>query len=150
MVTCHEEQRSTRSVPDGEDCHDKRVDKGDGTFAVSKECTPRTREEPVYDTKCDYQVPRWREIDAANSKGTDLSPTWPAVQIPQPGACIGCGREGSRAEHNVVAMTDPSGAAFTCDLPQDRWAALANGSRWTGKVGVVTGALDCDSLQPAP
>lgn len=150
MVTCHEEQRSTRSVPDGEDCHDKRVDKGDGTFSVQQECTPRTRSEPVYDTKCTYQVPRWHEIDAAVAKGADLAPSWPAAAIPQPGACLGCGREGGRTEHNVVALTDPKGVAFTCDLTQDRWAAMADGSKWLGAVGVVTGALECDSLKPAP
>lgn len=150
LVTCHEEQRSTRSVPDGEDCHDKRVDRGDGTFSVQKECTPRTRSEPVYDTKCSYQVPRWREVDAAITKGADLSPAWPTVSVPRPGGCVGCGREGSRTEHNVVSLVDPKGVVFTCDLAQARWAALADGSRWVGEVGVVTGALDCDSLKPAP
>src|ERR1043166_6596786 len=36
---CHERQRSTRQVEDGEECHMERRDKKDGTFEQVKKCT---------------------------------------------------------------------------------------------------------------
>lgn len=149
-VACRQEQRDTRQVPDGQDCHDVRVDQGDGTFVSSTQCTPRFRAEPIYDTRCSYRIPRWQQVDVVRSTGVGLLPAWPAVVIPQPGTCVGCGREGARAERLVVALADAAGTAFTCELPEARWSEMPDGSRWSGSVGVVTGALDCDGLAPAP
>jgi hypothetical protein len=60
QISRSREQRSTRQIPDGQDCVDVRADVGDGTFSKRRECTPRYREEPQYDMKCSFRVNRWR------------------------------------------------------------------------------------------
>jgi hypothetical protein len=36
-----------------------------------------------------------------------------------------------------------------CEYPEAKWAAMADGSRWVGQDGAITGAVSCDSLEPA-
>ncbi|HLA43810.1 MAG TPA: hypothetical protein VJZ27_10260, partial [Aggregatilineales bacterium] len=57
-VSRSERERSSRQVPDGEDCRTRRVDNGDGTFSERQECTTRYRSEPIYDDYCEYKVDR--------------------------------------------------------------------------------------------
>lgn len=68
-IICRQEQRSTRQVPDGEDCKMERHDKKDGTFEQVKKCTAKTKSEPVMDDKCSYTVRRWQKTDEAKSLG---------------------------------------------------------------------------------
>jgi hypothetical protein len=42
----HKEKRSTKKIPDGEDCQTRRKDQGDGTFKEIRECKPKYRESP--------------------------------------------------------------------------------------------------------
>lgn len=150
-VSCRQEQRSTKKVPDGETCTDKRQDKGDGTFAVVQECVPRYREEPVYADRCSYTVDTWQVSKTERAAGTGLTPApaWPAVTLARAGNCLGCQREGARKQVYTVSLTDEATkAAHRCDLPEATWRAMAAGSRWTSQVGVVSGALDCEALAP--
>jgi hypothetical protein len=147
---CREAQRDTQKVADGETCTDKRVDKADGSFEKVRDCTPKYRDEPVYDTKCDYSVQRWTVADTLRAEGSALTPapTWPAAPATT-GSGLGARRPGSRAETYTVRFKDPQGAALDCDVDEAKWGSLAVGSRWKAQVGVVTGALDCSALQPA-
>lgn len=142
-LRCAQAERSTREVPDGEDCHQVRRDNGDGTFTQAEECTPRTRKEPVYDDRCDFTVDRWHEVRTERAAGEALSPapSWPAVSL-----APGREREGSRRETYTVRVRDPEGEEHGCDLEASRWSGMAVGSGWSGKIGVVSGAVDCDSL----
>lgn len=36
--------------------------------------------------------------------------------------------------------------ALSCDLPESRWAGFAKGSKWKGKVRVLTAGVDCGEL----
>ena len=58
-VTRTREVRSQNRVPNGEDCHMRKVDQGNGTFTEREECSPKYRDEPVYDERCHYLVDRW-------------------------------------------------------------------------------------------
>ena len=147
------EQRSTKKEPNGEDCKTRKVDQGDGTFKEKRECTPKFKEVPVYDDKCRYRVKKWSTGRTEAASGASLSdrPRWPAVNLSRTGTCDGCEREGTRTEtYTVRFLEQPVKKEKTCDYREEgRWSAFAVGSRWTGKVGGLTGGLDCDSLAPA-
>lgn len=152
-VTRSQEVRSHRDVPDGEDCTMRRVDRGDGTYTERQECTTRYRKEPVYDDKCHFEVDRWTYTRSAVTNGASLAeqPQWPVPQLRQVGKrleTLGNERAAERIEHNLVHLVDAEREAHQCDFPLTRWAAIADGSNWTGEIGVLTGILDCSSLQP--
>jgi hypothetical protein len=78
QVTRSREQRGSKQVPDGQDCHTVRVDGGDGSFTKRQECSPRYRDEPVYDTRCHYRVNRWQILRTDKLAGNaSLVPAWP-------------------------------------------------------------------------
>ena len=100
--------------------------------------------------RCEFEVTDWRAARTLVEKGASLSeiPRWPAVALARPGTCIGCEREGSRAEKYTVRFADAqsNGAAASCEVSEARWRTFAKGSKWKGKVRVLTGGLDCDGL----
>ncbi len=145
---CRQDQRDTQKILDGETCNDKRVDKADGSFEKVRDCTPTYREEPVYDTKCDYSVQRWTVADTLKAAGSALAPApaWPPAPEATGGG-LGARRPGKRAETYTVMFKDTAGASLDCTVDEAKWGSLAVGSRWKAQVGVVTGALDCGALQ---
>ncbi len=144
------EPRSTNKVPNGEDCSTRRVDNGDGTFREKRECTPRYKEEPVYDERCSYTVNRWAVARTERSAGGEApAPAWPEVRLARAGECVGCERAGARKEAYKATLTDAGGGqAHECTIDAARWAALRPKTRWKGQVRALTGGLDCDSLSP--
>lgn len=149
-VSCRREQRTTRQIPDGEDCSTRRVDNGDGTYREQRVCTPRYRSEPVYDQMCRYTVNRWGPARQSTASGTSLqdSPTWPNPNITRTGGCLGCEREGGRSESYVVHFRQDDNR-YTCEFTQDDWRNFSVESVWTMEIGVVTGQPDCSSVKPA-
>jgi hypothetical protein len=145
------EQRSTTQVKDGETCQTRKKDNGNGTYKEVKECQPKYRSEPVMSDRCEFEVTDWRTSRTLAEKGASPQdpPRWPAVALVRPGACIGCEREGPRSEKYTVKFADSKGKGadpLTCDLPEARWAGFARGSKWKGKVRVLTAGVDCDAL----
>lgn len=139
-VSRSREQRSSRKVPDGQVCHEERVDKGDGTFVKHQECVPRYREEPVYDDRCHFQVNRWRSVRSVTANATTAqTPVWPSV------GPLGAEREGARSEHYVLTLTAP-GKTWTCDVAERVWSQYPEGSTASVKVR-MTGGVDCASLR---
>jgi hypothetical protein len=152
-VTRTQEVRSYKQIPDGQDCTTRRVDRGDGTFTEKRECTTRYRKEPVYDDKCHFEVDRWTYSRSATTQGASLAqpPVWPQPQLKQVGQrpqTLGNERMGQRVEHNLVHLVDVENQPHQCDFPQQSWAGIADGSQWSGEVGMITGLLDCGSLKP--
>lgn len=140
---CHERQRSTHQVADGEDCHNERRDKKDGTFEVVKKCKPKTRSEPVMDSWCRYTARRWRKIDDARATGTGLSPSWPpglppADAPPQ----LGAHRPGARSE----TLTLDFGGHGSCDVAEPTWRKYQDGQKLTLDVRASSGDVVCGSL----
>jgi ribosomal protein L40E len=149
-ITRREEQRSSRQVPDGEECSTRRIDNGDGTFTEREECRTVYRDEPVYDDRCYFTVNRWVFERAVNASGASLNdePRWPSANISQPGTCVGCEREGTREDHYRVELRQGENT-YTCDVNEELWRNMPIESTWEFKVGVVTGRPDCGSLKPA-
>ncbi len=150
-VTKKKEKRSTKKVPDGEECVKKRKDNRDGTFKEIKECTPKFKEEPVYADKCTFRVDEWATVrtEKASGQGKDPEPSWPAVQLAKEGSCKGCEREGSRNETYTLKFVEPKeGENYDCDVERSLWDQASVGSHWKAEVGVVSTSLDCDSFSP--
>lgn len=149
QVSRSREQRGTRQVADGQDCREVRTDMADGTFTKRRECTPRYRDEPVFDDKCSYRINRWQVLRTARSDGAaDLAPSWPAPVFGNnalPGEVLGAERLGSRRESYRVQLTSTQGQTWQCGLPFADWSALQEQQRLTLKVR-GTGGADCDSL----
>lgn len=156
QVTRSREQRGTRQVPDGQDCHTVRVDLGDGSFSRRQECTPRYRDEPVYDTRCHYRVNRWQVQRTDKLAGhASLAPAWPQPALAAaPGgglgwaggvAPLGAERVGSRREDYRVTLQSAKGRQWVCSVDAARWTSLAEGKPVTLQVRGTGGAV-CDSL----
>lgn len=150
-VTKKKEQRSTKKIPDGEECVKKRKDNRDGTFKEVKECKPKYREEPVYDQKCYFYIDKWTtaRTEKASGSGKEPEPTWPEVKIAKPGKCKGCEREGEREQTYSLTFADKDGETYECDVERGVWDEAEVGAKWKAEVGVVTTSIDCDSFTPA-
>lgn len=142
------ERRSTRSVPDGQECRVVKRDLGDGTFKEEQECSPKTKEVAVYDERCSYAVNAWAQGRAETAAGQALepAPAWPRVTL-RAGDCVGCEREGGRTEAYLVRFAG-EGGPYECDLAEEaKWRAFSPGSRWKGERRL--GKLLCSGLQRA-
>ena len=148
-VSRHREQRSTRDVPDGEECSVQRKDQGNGTYRDERECHTKYRSEPVYDVRCSYTIDRWQAERSEVAQGINLhpEPQWPEVHLGQTGQCFGCEREGNHIGTYTVELSDPAKKKqHACKFEQDKWSSFAVGSHWQGRVRTLTGGLDCASL----
>ena len=154
-VSQSREQRSTRQVPDGEVCRDERIDKGDGTFVKHRECSPRYRDEPVYDNRCRFQVNRWRAYRSVKAGSeTAAQPMWPSIGTLNSGGLafsnglaggMGAERAGQRSESYVLALQS-DGKRWTCNVPESVWNKYQEGASLPIKVRLVGGAV-CSSLK---
>ena len=149
LVSRSREQRSTRQVPDGQDCATVRADMGDGTFTKHQECRPRYRNEPVFDTKCSYNINRWQLARTdQRTGGAQLAPAWPAPALANAllgGNQLGTERLGTRREAYRVKLQSAKGKNWTCELSATTWSTLAESQPVKLKVR-GTGAADCASL----
>jgi hypothetical protein len=151
-VSCSRAQRSTKQIPDGQDCHTERVDKGDGTFTKRQECTTRYRSEPVYDDRCNYSVNRWRTVRSVKAGTQDsLVPVWPGVGnlnanfLGGSVGTLGSERLGPRSEHYELVLTNGK-KTWTCNVPESVWSKYQDGATADLKVR-LTGGADCGSLK---
>lgn len=148
---CHQEQRSTRQIPDGEECSTRRVDQGDGTFREERECHTKYRSEPVYDDMCTWTGKRW-EYDRtvpASGKSVKETPYWPQITLNCSGQrSVGCEREAGRSEAYLVVFRGDGDIVYKCPFSQSDWENVGIESVWTVNVRVVDqDAADCDSLK---
>jgi len=148
-VSCRERQRSTRQVPDGEECAVRRIDNGDGTFSERRECTTVYRDEPVYDNYCTFNINRWVPDREARASGASLAsaPMWPQLNL-STGSGLGAERESGRREVYVVRLS-ADGARYECELPFDIWQEAQVGESYEISVGVVTNRPDCTAIETA-
>lgn len=152
-VTRSREQRSTRKVEAGQECHERRLDMGDGTFAKKQECTPRYRDEPVFDDRCHFRAKRWRVARSVRADSQLVAnPVWPGVGALQGGfgdmggtGGLGAEREGPRRERYILSLA-AGGKSWQCDVDQTVWERYPEGSSTPLKVR-LTGGADCGSLK---
>jgi hypothetical protein len=150
-VTRRSEQRGTKQVADGEDCQIRKKDRGDGTFEEERACTPRFKQEPVFEQKCEFSILKWSSVrqEIAQAERGD-APRWPSVTLARSGCSgVGCEREGARSEQYTVVFRDTRGEEYRCDLDQKAWSSYVEGQRYAGRLRALTGSLDCGSLQGA-
>ncbi len=143
MVMCHQKERSTKQVKDGETCHTEDVDNKDGTFKRVEKCTPKYRSEPVYDDYCDYHLRRWREVDSVIAKGTGMSPAWPTSGLPPSTAAqtLGARRPGKRSEKLILDFGSQS-----CDVDDAVWRKYADNASYKVEVRARSNKIVCKSL----
>src|SRR6185503_11783035 len=99
VSTCTRKQRSSRQIPDGENCHTERHDKKDGTFEQVKKCSPKYRSEPVDDDWCTFTIRSWVKVDEAKAAGAGTTAQWPVVTVKgDTAAALGARRAGARSE----------------------------------------------------
>ncbi len=149
VLSRRKEERGTKKEPDGEVCGMRKQDLGNGTYKEVKECTPKYKDVPVMADKCELEITEWRPSRKLTEKGQSIAdaPRWPASRI-NGGTCIGCEREGARTERYTVELADEkTKGAASCDLPEARWSTFAKGSKWRGRMRVVTAGVDCDELE---
>ncbi len=142
--------RSHEKVADGEDCTVRKIDQGDGTMREEKTCKPRFKEKPVEDQKCDYQIDKWSVRDTQRSLGTGTSPepAWPELKLGSACNRVGCLREGKRRESYAVQFRGANGdGTKECQVDERKWRGFAVGQKYAARVGVISSALDCGSLQ---
>jgi hypothetical protein len=148
-VSRRSEQRSTRKIADGKECHTQDHDRGNGTFERREVCNTKYREEPVYADKCYYQVDRWVTSHSVKEVGglTD-EPRWPSFSLRLSGSSLGSEREGAHHESYTVKLGSTDKKTYECDKPREAWKAFVVGKAYPMKVHVVTGGADCGSLNP--
>jgi len=141
VISRHSEQRSTKQIEDGQTCSKSKKDQGNGTYKEVTECKPKYKSEPVNDQKCDYEAPRWTTARTEKANGDTGPYTWPKVSL------ASSEREGARTETYTVTFTEPkTGKTSTCDFPEAKWSTFKRGGHYDGKMGALTGSIDCDSL----
>lgn len=141
---CSRKERSTRQVKTGrENCKTERRDKKDGTFESVKKCTPIMASEPVYDDWCSYTVRRWKQVDAAKTSGTGMSPAWSTATLPpaNTAASLGAKRQGKRTETLTVHFGDQN-----CDVSDATWRKYVDGKKAKVEVRASSGDIVCGSL----
>lgn len=142
-------QRGTEKVQNGEECRIRKVDRGNGTFAEKRTCTPRYENKPRYADQCRFVTNEWKTVRTERAQGgVGTAPTWPSVSVGRTGDCVGCERIGARKEQFTVSIKDPAGSTRDCALPQGRFATLRVGQTLKAKRTVIGQLLDCDSLAP--
>lgn len=145
QVSCSRRERSTKQVPDGEDCKVEKVDKGDGTFEEVKKCTPRYRSEGVDDDFCSFRIDRWTKVEELKAGGTGLEVKPPVVPPSPVQAGAGARRAGARNVTWTLELHDGK-KARSCDVDEGAWKKYTDGQQIKAKVRARSGELVCSEL----
>lgn len=152
VLRCSQQKKGARQVQDGEDCHIRKVDNGDGTFSEKRECTPKYKEEAEYEDKCTYRFNKWAYSRSEVAKGQNVAqePAWPVVNLNMANvAVVGGEREAQRTEQYILQYTDQEGKPGKCQLSEAKWRTIATGSRWKTTASIIGNTLDCEKMVPA-
>jgi hypothetical protein len=144
-MKCISKERSTKKVPDGEECHVEKVDKKDGTFEQLNVCKPKFRSESVNDDWCTYTVRRWKKVDELVEKGNGMTPAWPANAPPADNLpMLGQKRSGAKTEKLIVDF----GKKGSCEVSEAMWKKLSDGQKVKIEVRARSEELVCDTIKP--
>jgi hypothetical protein len=148
---CNRKQRSSRKIPDGEECTMKKVDKKDGTFEQVKNCKPKFRSEAIEDDWCHFTVPGWKPTDSPiKLTGTGMTPKWPsgAGVPPEHAEGVRGARRQGRPIENLILDLKLADKVQTCEsVAEPVWRKLADGAAVKVQVKASSGDVECDSLK---
>jgi hypothetical protein len=143
MPTCVQKEREKKRVDDGEECHDEKVDRKDGTFEVVKKCKTKYRWDPVMDDWCTFTRRTWKKSDEAKLTGTGMDAKWPdKVPAANVAPALGAIRGGARKETLILDF----GKSGTCDVSDAIWRKYKDGDKVKAQVRARSGDIVCDSL----
>jgi len=141
--SCVKKERSQKKVEDGEECHEEKVDKKDGTFEKVNKCKTKYKMEPVEDDWCTFKVKKWKKFDEAKAAGTGMTATWPPnVPAADSPAADGAIRAGEKKEKNILEF----GKKGSCDVENAKWTKYKDGDKVKLEVRARSGELVCDSF----
>jgi hypothetical protein len=152
-VLCHQEQRGSHQVPDGEDCHTEKHDKKDGTYEQVKKCSPKTRSVPDYDDKCTYIVQAWNKVADLKTSGDGTTIAFASSDLPAVNApsLPGTRRQGARSE--TLSLDFANGGS--CDwstspgaAQEAEWRRIADGAALQVNLRARSDDVVCDSVIP--
>jgi hypothetical protein len=144
-MRCISKQRSSKQIPDGEECHIEKHDKKDGTFEQVNVCKTKYKSEPINDDWCTYTVRRWKKVDELKANGNGMAMAWPANVPPSDNLPIlGNKRAGAKTEKHIVDF----GKKGSCDVSEAMWKKLSDGQKVKIEVRARSGDLVCDTIQP--
>lgn len=151
----------TRRVADGqecrEECSNRRVDNGDGSFRTERVCrdvcSTRYRNENYTVQMCEFDIDRWQTSHAVTLNGDDLNPRWPQEDTDYTLAAannergLGAERAGEREEIYRLMLRRDSGETVTCEYDEmTLWQQFTDGD--TAEVDFnLLNKPDCDSLR---
>lgn len=144
-LACRSKKRSSRAVPDGEDCSIVKRDRGDGTFEEVNQCKPRTRQEDVMDDWCTFRVERWTKIDELKKNGTGTTPVWADAPPADLFNTLGARRPGPKRGIFTLELNDGKNAR-TCDVSEATWRKYSDGQQIKAKVRASSGEIVCSDL----
>jgi hypothetical protein len=147
-MACRQEQRSSRQVQDGEECHTVKKDKKDGTFEKQNICKPKYRSEPIYDEKCSFMVRDWVPAGELVAKDKGMSPVWPPTDIPLDAPMVlNAKKQGARTTKYILDLKMQDGTD-ECSFDEDaKWKSYKDGQKLEVKVRARDStSVVCDSL----
>lgn len=147
----------TRRVPDGQTCHEectnRRVDRGDGSFDTIRECRnvceTKYRDERYTVQVCDYTVNRWTVVDTVSLDGNGLAAEWPSYNLAAASSSDGLGEQqtGKTTEVYVLEIKRANGDIVECEFDDEAtWRKYADGDSFDLDFN-LRGQPDCDDLK---
>jgi hypothetical protein len=91
------------------------------------------REEPVYQTKYEYEIDKWIVVRTERSSGTDHKPLWPNTDLANKE------RDGPQSASYVLIFTDNEDEVHTLEVPLEEWQTYEEGQSVTLKMGPFGG-----------
>ena len=149
---CHDEQHGTTRVQDGEDCHTEQRDKKDGTFEEVQKCSPKYREEPKYEEKCNFTVQEWTKVNDLKSSGIGTTYAYPpsglTATTPE---SYGAQREGHRYTKLYLDFDEGDACDWKVDTAgssdETLWKKFADGKKYKVNVRARSEDVVCGDLE---
>jgi hypothetical protein len=139
--------RGYKKIKEGETCTNVKEKQPDGSSKDKRECTPKYREEPEYDSSCQFEINRWGFARTISTIGDGKTLQWGTVQLKCTGEMFGCERESARKKKFFLNLKDPeTQQTYRCEAPENIWQTTQINSKLTLKVSSVTGGERCNSI----
>lgn len=139
--------REHKKIKEGETCTNIKEKQPDGSFKEKHDCQPKYREEPVYDSSCQFDVNRWGFLRTISATGDGKTLQWGNVQLKCTGEMFGCERESGRKKKLFLSLKDQeTQQTYRCEVPENIWQTTQMNSKLTLKVSNVTGGERCGSI----